>query len=83
MRPSLCFVYCSDPKFITPAVTGADITPYQVPPTGVVRITLTSGETMNIQVTDVAPALSEIRHSAGSSAAPVHDGDHHHNSQKT
>ncbi len=43
------------------AVTGADITPYQVPPTGVVRITLTSGETMNIQVTDVAEAEKMLK----------------------
>lgn len=43
------------------AVRGADITPDQVPPTGVVRITLTDGETMSIQVTDVTEAEKMLK----------------------
>ena len=43
------------------AVASADITPDQVPPTGVVRITLKSGETMSIQVTDVAEAEKMLK----------------------
>lgn len=37
-------------------VIGAEITPDQVPPTGVVKLILSSGETMNVQVTDVTQA---------------------------
>ena len=42
-------------------VAVARITPDQVPPTGVVELTLTSGETMNIQVTDVAQAEEMLK----------------------
>lgn len=42
-------------------VAAARITPDQVPPTGVVELTLTSGETMSIQVTDVAQAEEMLK----------------------
>lgn len=43
------------------SVATADITPDQVPPTGVVRLVLTNGETMSIQVTDVAEAEEMLK----------------------
>lgn len=49
-------VYNMEKALSSGQVAAARITPDQVPPTGVVELTLTTGETMSIQVTDVAQA---------------------------
>ncbi len=42
-------------------VVGVEITPNQVTPTGIVKLTLASGDVMNIQVTDVAQAEAALK----------------------
>lgn len=49
-------VYNMETALSSGQVAAAEITPDQVPPTGVVKLILASGETMSVQVTDVAQA---------------------------
>ena len=54
-------VYHMEAALNSGQVTGAEITPDQVPPTGVVKLILSGGETMNIQVTDVTQAEETLK----------------------
>ena len=49
-------IYNMETALSSGQVTGAEITPDQVPPTGSVKLVLEGGETMDIRVTDVAQA---------------------------
>lgn len=53
---SVFTVYHMEEALSSGQVAAARITPDQVPPTGVVELTLKTGETMNVQVTDVTEA---------------------------
>lgn len=53
---SVFTVYHMEEALSSGQVAAAKITPDQVPPTGVVELTLKTGETMSVQVTDVTEA---------------------------
>lgn len=60
-RKSGYTVYNMETALSSGQVAGAEITPDQVPPTGVVKLILSSGETMSIQVTDVTQAEEMLK----------------------
>lgn len=60
-RKSAYTVYNMETALSSGQVAGAEITPDQVPPTGVVKLILSSGETMSIQVTDVTQAEKMLK----------------------